>query len=360
MSEPKILVTAAAGKIGGAVSAQLLDAGFRVRAIVRSHDARSAGLAARGADVVKADLFDPLSLAEAMRGCARAFYCPPMDAHMIDSAVAFADAARRSDLESIVCLSQWLAQPEHPVVLTRQHWLADRLFAALPGVSVTTVNPGFFADNYLRTMDFAALLGIFPVLTGASRNAPPSNEDIARVVAAALAAPERHAGKSYRPTGPALLSGSEMADAIARVLGRRVRAVELPVWMFLRAARLQGESAFVMYAFQQYLADHVDGAFAAGAPTSDVLDVTGRVPEDFETTAARYAKLPFARRTVPNVVRAALNFGLVPFTPAYDFERLNRFLPHPPTPRRSMESPIWRREHLEHGTAAVREAVGVS
>jgi len=42
-----------------------------------------------------------------------------------------------------------------------------------------------------------------------SRNAPPSNEDIARVAVAALMDPARHAGKSYRPTGPELLGAEE-------------------------------------------------------------------------------------------------------------------------------------------------------
>ncbi|HWG20735.1 MAG TPA: hypothetical protein VG225_09405, partial [Terracidiphilus sp.] len=45
-------------------------------------------------------------------------------------------------------------------------------------------------------------LGAFPWIFGNSRNAPPSNEDIARVAAVALMDPARHGGKTYRPTGP--------------------------------------------------------------------------------------------------------------------------------------------------------------
>ena len=40
MSQPKILVTGATGKTGGAVVAQLLEKGYPVRAIVRSQDKR--------------------------------------------------------------------------------------------------------------------------------------------------------------------------------------------------------------------------------------------------------------------------------------------------------------------------------
>ena len=59
MSKPKILVTGATGKTGGQVAAQLLAAGYPVRAFVRHDDARSAALKAAGADVVVGDLADP-------------------------------------------------------------------------------------------------------------------------------------------------------------------------------------------------------------------------------------------------------------------------------------------------------------
>ena len=58
-------------------------------------------------------------------------------------------------------------------------------------------------------MPIAAHLGILPLpVARESRNAPPSVDDIARVAVAALLDPARHAGKSYRPTGPKLLTNS--------------------------------------------------------------------------------------------------------------------------------------------------------
>ena len=117
----------------------------------------------------------------ALKDVQRAYFCPPCDPYMIQGAVAFA---------------------------TRQNWLVDRLFSMTPGVAHTIVNPGFFADTYLVTIGMAAHFGAFPWMYGNSRNAPPSNEDIARVAAAVLMDPARHAGKSYRPTGPALGFGT--------------------------------------------------------------------------------------------------------------------------------------------------------
>ncbi len=90
-------------------------------------------------------------------------------------AVAFAVAARGSKLEVVVGLSQWLANPAHPALLTRQHWLVDEMFSMLPGIAHVVVNPGYFADNYLGfdLLRFAAHLGIYPNPYGMSRNAPP-------------------------------------------------------------------------------------------------------------------------------------------------------------------------------------------
>src|SRR6202023_332432 len=238
MIKRRIIVTGATGKTGSVVVSELLKAGYPVRALVRAEDDRSARMKAQGAEIAVADMSDVERVADALRDVQGAYYCPPLDPYMIQGAVAFAVAAKEARLEHIVGLTQWLASPSHPSLMTRQHWLVDRLFSMMPGVAHTVVNPGFFADDYLATIGSAVHLGIFPWIFGDSRNAPPSNEDIARVAAAALMDPARHAGKSYRPTGPELLGAEDMAKAIGRAVGRSVRAVPTPAWMFLKTARM--------------------------------------------------------------------------------------------------------------------------
>lgn len=347
MTRPTILVVGATGKTGAAVVAQLRALDWPVRAVVRTLDARSERLRRAGAELAQADLFDAEQLAAAMRGTQRAYYCPPWHPHMLHGAVSFAVAAREAKLEAIVGLSQWLASPSHPSLATRQHWLVEQVFAMVPGAAHVTVNPGFFADNYLRLIGFAAQLGLFPLPLGAGRNAPPSTEDIARVVVAGLTAPGKHAGKTYRPTGPTLLSGAELTAILGRVLGRRVRQVELPAWLFLKALRALGLDAFQQSGLRHYLEEHQRGTFELGAPTSDVRDVTGVEPEDFETIARRYAALPEARRSLGNTLRAAWDFLRIGVTPAYDLERFARAQQHPVVahPRLALDAERWRDEH---------------
>jgi uncharacterized protein YbjT (DUF2867 family) len=347
MSKPRILVTGATGKTGSVVIAELLNAKYPVRAIVHREDNRSAQLKAQGAEVAVAEMTDVERIADALKDVQRAYYCPPFDPYMIQGAVAFAVAARESRLEQIVGLTQWLSSPSHPALMTRQHWLVDRLFSTMPGVAHTIVRPGFFADAYLMLTGVAANLGVFPWVFGNSRNAPPSNEDIARVAVSALIDPARHAGKGYRPTGPELLGGQDMANAIGRAVRRSVRAVPTPAWMFLKGARMLGIPSDILSGVRFYIDDHKRGAFELGAPTTDVLDVTGRPAEDFETIARRYAALPRNQRTPVNRLREFAEFLFTPFSPGYNFDRYDRELrrPLPSKPQFAPESMVWRREH---------------
>jgi NAD(P)H dehydrogenase (quinone) len=347
MIKPRIIVTGATGKTGSVVVTELLKAGYPVRAMVRREDGRSARLQAQGAEIAVADMSDFERVARALKDVQRAYFCPPFDPYMIQGAVAFAVAAREARLEHIVGLTQWLASPSHPSLMTRQLWLVDRLFSMTPGVAHTIVRPGIFADAYLATIGSAVHLGIFPWMSGNGRNAPPSNEDIARVAFAALMDPARHAGKSYRPTGPELLGAEDMAKAIGRAVGRSVRFVPTPAWLFMKAARMSGYPIDLFSGIRYYIDDHERGAFELGAPTTDVLDVTGRPAEDFETIARRYAA-PFRnQRTFGNWLREAARFMLTPLSPGFNLDRYDRELrrPFPQEPQFATDSKVWRREH---------------
>ena len=356
MHHPKILVTGATGKTGAAVVAQLREKDWPVRAVVRQRDARSERLDRLGVETVVADLFDPEQMLAVMRGTARAYYCPPFHQYMIQSAAAFAVAATEAKLESVVGLTQWLAGAAHPSLSTRQHWLADRLFALLPGVASTAVAPGFFASMpHLELIGYAAQLGLYPMpVSGDSRNAPPSDEDIARVAVAALMDPARHDGRTYRPTGPTMLTVTEMVQILSRVLGRTVRHVKVPMWMLLKAARMDGIEGVLLAAMPYYFKDLASGAFAFGGPTDHVLEVTGRQPEDFETIARRYAALPKAHRSIGNGLGALARFMTVPFRPGMNparFEREQGF-PMPGNPRLAMDDAGWKADRTAVAASA--------
>ena len=218
------------------------------------------------------------------------------------------------------------------------------------------VNPGFFADNYLRTLPLAAHLGVLPWLYGEGRNAPPSTEDMARVAAHALMQPQRHAGRTYRPTGPQLLSGDDIVQTLTKVLGRRVKKMPTPFWMFAKAARQDGATIDELVNLRHYIQDYRSGAFELGAPTQDVLEVTGRPAEDFETITRRYAAAPACLPTMANRLRQLAAFMATPLRPGYDLQSYARTLnaPRPLRAEYAVQSDTWLREH----GLAVPAAVG--
>ena len=299
MNKPRILVLTAAGRTGMPVTLQLLREGFPVTAFVHRKDQRSARLQAQGADIIVGSLTDSTDMRRAVAGAQRAYFCVPPEAGNLTSAAVFAAAAAEQSLESLVVMSQWLASPIHPSRHTREVWLADRLLALLPGTAVTTINVGFFADNEMQVLAFAAQFGLLPLPYGAGRNAPPSNEDIAAVIAEILARPEGHAGKTYRPTGPTLLSPQDIAATLAKVLGHSVRYINIPFWSMSKVMSGMGFSAYVIAQFQQYTREYQQNTFAVNAPTDVVRTITGGEPEDFETIARRYAaSMPDAKRHI--------------------------------------------------------------
>jgi len=351
MTNTRVLVTGATGKIGGAVTAQLLEKGITTRAMVHRDDARSARLRDLGAELVVADMFDIQQVTAAMGGVDRLYFNPPWHPHVLDSAVAFAVAARRAGVEVVVALGQWLASPEHPSQMTRHAWLTDQLFELLPNTAHVAVDPGFFADGYLQLVPMAAQLGVFPFPIGARRNAPPSNEDIARVAVGALLDPHRHDGRAYRPTGPTLLSGAEIADAIGEALGRRVRHIDIPPRMFMKALRVNGKRLGYDRFFQSGMRHSVHesalGTWEVGGPTTHVRDVAGVEPEDFLTIARRYVGGPESRRTAGNFMRQLWNMMLIGVVPMHRLDRFDRLQqhPYPAHPRLAGESVVWRNEH---------------
>src|SRR5262245_59139427 len=135
IAEQPILVTGAAGRVGGvggAVVESLRRRGLPVRALVRRNDERADALRAAGADVVVGDLTRAGDVLSALEGCKRVYFGMSVSAPYLEATVTTAAAAReRGDLEVFVNISQMTVSqmsltettesPQH-----RQHWLAEQ------------------------------------------------------------------------------------------------------------------------------------------------------------------------------------------------------------------------------------------
>ncbi|WP_338550061.1 NmrA family NAD(P)-binding protein [Roseovarius phycicola] len=356
----KILVTSAAGKTGLPLVQQLCERGFPVRAMVRREDARARVMRDMGAEVMVGNIFDMADVQRAMAGVQRAYHCAPTAPGGLQFGAIFAAAAAEARLEHVVMLGQWLSDVRHVSSFTRDVWLSEEMLKLLPDTTLSVVNVGWFADNYFMVLPMAAQLGVLPMPLGdgdEKKNAGPSNEAIAAVAAGCLADPAIHAGKTYRPTGPELLSPNEIAAAMGTALGRRVRYMPVSDRMFAKAVRASAPSNYSHLMLSQlaiYVQEYRRRAFAVNAPTDVVETVGGMAPEAFLETAWRAATRPEAQRTVSKKLAALWGFARVGLTPVPDLERAmaEAHLPVLENPRYVGDSTDWVETHSGSLTAA--------
>ena len=349
--KPKILVTSAAGNTGIPTTLQLLEKGFPVRAFVRSNDHRAKRLKDAGAEIFVGDQYSIADMRRAMDGVQRAYHCAPAAPNVLHFGTVFAIAAQEAKLEHVVMLGMWLSDADHPSMGTREVWLNEEVLKLLPDTTLTVINVGWFAENYFWVLEPIAQLGILPMPLGdgdVKKNAPPSNDDIAAAAVAALIDPATHAGKTYRPTGPELLSPNEIAAIMGKVLGRKVRYQDISEGMLLKALKVAGFAEMMPTQLRLFADEYRRGAFAVHAPSNAVRELTGREPEDFETIARRIvATRPEAARTLGNKLKAIRNFTKILVTSRIDPDAIERRRDHVllKSPTFVRDSQAWREKH---------------
>jgi len=237
MAERALLLTGASGFVGGAVWAALTREGWRVRCLTR--DAARARERATELDWVQGDVADPVSCARSLDGCQAALYLvhgigEGADYHAREVAAArtFAKAAAAAGVERIVYLGGVA-----PLATGSEH-LRSRLDVgeALRAGPVKTLElrasmiVGYGSLSWLIVRDLAARLP-FMVLPRwlESRTQPVAIEDVVVALLRALELPLTASTWCDIP-GPATLSGREILEETARVMGlENPRMLEVPL-----------------------------------------------------------------------------------------------------------------------------------
>ncbi|MCO1595875.1 SDR family oxidoreductase [Micromonospora sp. RHAY321] len=211
-----ILITGATGTVSGEVLREL--AGKQpVRALVRD---RSRVPDVDGVDYVVGDLDRPSTLAPAFDGVTTLWLLTAMGPLAPSQSMNALWAARHAGVRHVVRLSAIGAAHDAPTRNGRLHALSDAELQH-SGIAWTILRPSNFMQNMLGTLAGDQLYGIF----GEGRVGVVDVRDIAAVAAEILAAPQRHEGMIYTPTGPESISLHQAAEELTRTLGRPVRYV---------------------------------------------------------------------------------------------------------------------------------------
>lgn len=284
----RVLVTGATGKTGTALIDALLGRGIGVRALVRRSDGRAAALQRRGIETCVGDLTDVGTMTRALDGVDSVYLVPPFMPEAYRPAEALAGALRTVGTRHVVLLTQWLASAHHPSPMTRDCWRSEVVLTEATDGRLTVIEPGMFADNFLKGLLWAKASGLFLHAMVGGRSAPVAQEDIAAVVAEVLRSPEEHEGQRYRPSGPTLLDADAMGRAVGRAIGRRILSVRTPWWIFERSAFALGVSSQEIANFRLYREEHARGTFEIGHDGGRIIEqLAGRPAESFESIAAR-------------------------------------------------------------------------
>ncbi|KAJ3069539.1 hypothetical protein HDU98_007393 [Podochytrium sp. JEL0797] len=290
-----LLVTGVTGKVGYQAALSLLEKGLTIRVLLRTDGPRADELRKKGVDVVVGDLLSTADVRRAVKKDVKAaLFVPSITLMMIQAAAVFAAAIEDSEVPYLTMMSQWYVSPDHPAVHTQQLWLAERIFLRLaPTTTVTRIRVGLFADNNLSRglLANAIQTGQIPNFFADGRIAPISNEDLGASCAATLAECEKFGvhGIMNRPTGPKAMSFGEMLEVVSRVLGKPVVEMKLGHVMASKALTNGGLDWFGQQATFSYAEPYNFRAQEIVLPTDHVQYLTGRVPEEYETTVRRYA-----------------------------------------------------------------------
>lgn len=263
-----VTVAGATGAQGGALARHLLARGHRVRALVRDPQSpAAASLQAVGAELAVGDFDDPGSLIRAARGADALFamatpFVPGGTEAEVRHGRNLVDAAVTAGVAHVVYSSVASADRGTGVPHFESKYAVERHLAD-SAAAWTVIAPTEFLDMVLAPWSLPALrdgvLGV-PVPGGTPRQLTVV-ADVAAFAGLVIENPERFVGRRVEIASD-VVTGDELAAALARAAGRAIRYVmppeDVPVDADLRA----------MYAFM-----------AGGGYTVDVAGVHTTYPE---------------------------------------------------------------------------------
>ena len=288
MGEKTVLVTGATGTVSTALLGALKGKpGLKLRALVRDPaGAKAQALEKDGVEVVAGDLEEPDTLTEAFEGIDIMWLLTPASALEPSMGSNAVTAARKAKVGHIVRNSAIKAGHDAPNRNGRLHALVEES-VKVSGIPWTILRPHYYMQNLLSSAGSVASDGMLYMNMGQGRVGMIDARDVGVFGAKIIESPERHAGKTYNPTGPAVTTMAEAADTLGQILGKRVNYIALPPEAAQQAMIGLGLSRWFVGNVVDYGRVYSDGW--GDFVTSDFRDVTGQEARSFRQFAMDFA-----------------------------------------------------------------------
>jgi uncharacterized protein YbjT (DUF2867 family) len=230
-----VLVSGATGNQGGNIARELLDAGWKVRAMTRKPDSEAArALGKKGAEIVQADLDDEASLRKALKGVWGAVAVQNTWEAGVEGeeeqGKRFARVAKDVGLQHLLYQSVGSAHRNTGIPHFENKWRIEQLIRELGFPSWTVLRPVFFMENLLSPwfkpyIDQGNLaIGMKPD----TRLQMIAVRDIGKYGRAAFERHEELNGKAIDLAGDEL-TGPEAAKILSEVTGRTIEFYQVPI-----------------------------------------------------------------------------------------------------------------------------------
>ena len=288
MGDKTVLVTGATGTVSTALLGALQGTpGLKLRALVRDPAGTKAqALQKDGVEIVAGDLEEPDTLAEAFDGVDILWLLTPASALEPSMGSNAVTSARRAKVGHIVRNSAIKAGHDAPNRNGRLHALVEESVKA-SGIPWTILRPHYYMQNLLSSAASVASDGMLYMNMGQGRVGMIDGRDVGVFAAKVIQNVERHAGKTYTPTGPELTTMAEAAETLSSVLGKRVNYVALPPEAAQQAMLGFGLSRWFVGNVVDYGRVYAEGW--GDFTTSDFKEVTGHEARSFKQFATDFA-----------------------------------------------------------------------
>ena len=230
-----ILVTGATGKQGGAVARELLSHGYKVRAMTRKPTESAAReLAARGAEIVTADLDQPATLERALAGVWGVFAVQnTWEAGVVQEELQgkrFAEIAKNAGVEHFVYSSVGSAHRKTGIPHFDNKARVEEKVRGLGFPSSVIIRPVFFMENWISPWFKPGLDEgkLFIALKPETRLQMIAVEDIGRFGRIAFERDKELNGRAIDIAGDQR-TVPETAEILGRALGRTITVVHVPI-----------------------------------------------------------------------------------------------------------------------------------
>lgn len=236
-----ILITGATSDIGQKLCQLLSENKKPFRAMCRKEE-QLEQFRKRGIDAVLGNFENPESLKAAMQGCICLFLTSPPTQNQVQCEKNAIDIAKQEGIAYIVKISASDANLKSSVPWAKSHAEIDHHLRN-SGMEWTILKPTAFMQNFL-SLSKPISKGILPQVAGNGQVGYIDAQDIASVAFSVLAE-NHHKRATYYLNGPEMLEMKEIALKLSETLGRRVRYVNLPSFVFRILLRFYGASRWV-------------------------------------------------------------------------------------------------------------------